>query len=166
MNQLEQIASTFGTSKPVFIAKLKYDDEHIELELKDPYDPSHGFEGNDPVRKLLVHRWSESLNKETKCFEGSVGFNEAYNDMRNAVVEFFIENSPLKNPRQTKLYKWLSSNDLHQMGYKHPTADGFIALFRYLHAEGYAAIQGHSSSPVTKNVIAILELMRGKYEGK
>lgn len=165
MSELERIAETFSVSKPVFVSTLKWDDDTLEFELKDRHNPIDENE-SDPVRALLAQHWSEVLDRRTLKYTPTVDVEKAFFELKRVVETFYLQNSPLKNPKQTKLYKWLSCNDLHVAGYKHPTVEGFIALFRYMHSEGLQNARSLSDDARVKNIIAILELMREKYEGK
>jgi hypothetical protein len=65
--------------------------------------------------------------------------------------------SPLKNPKQSKLYKWLYENNIK---YYDQSAVVFIMLYRYIitnEVENAGSNNAHG-----KNVIAILELMKEK----
>jgi hypothetical protein len=158
---LENIAATFGVSEPIFKAELMYNGDQVEFSLKNPYRPNVQ-ELLDPVAKILAHEYRESLDRRNKCFKHEISFESAYGRISNKMIEFYVEFSPLKNPKQSKLYKWLCTVNGR---YNHPSNEGFIALFRYIHGHKLSMI-GNKDNGHVKNVLAILEMMKEKYEDK
>jgi hypothetical protein len=163
-NDLNRLASEFSASKPVFKIELKYKATYIEFNLKDKYDPKQDAT-DDPVSQLLASHWYENYDRDSRCFTPTVDTQKAYGVIVDKVTEFYVENSELKNPNQSKLYKWLRTQPGNQ-GYNCPTGDGFIALYRYINNNGLQEKCYGVENEHVKNVIAILELMRNKYEGK
>ena len=158
MTELEQIAATFGVSEPVF--KIKVDSRgDLEFDVKSEYRPAPQ---TDPVAVLVAMQYSEHLNKEKRCFEKTVNIEGAYNRMINSIRQVTMNTLPLKNPKQSKLYKWLCECDPK---YHNPTSVGFIALYRYIVSNSILETRDNTN-PYAKNVIAVLELMREKHENK
>jgi len=158
MTELDDIAAKFGTSEPVFKVSLDSSGK-LRFEVKNEYKPQ---ESDDPVYTLIASTFSEHLDKHSKRFEARVDIERAYANIINHIRQVVVNASPLKNPKQSKLYKWLCERD---PVYHNPSSAGFIALYRYVVANGIEEIRD-DTNPHAKNVIAILELMREKYEDK
>ncbi len=151
----------FGTSRAVFIG-VKNDDGNIEFQATNHYDAnSVDLDHNDPVVKRMVANYSETFNMQTKKFEkqsfDTIALRDIYNDIKNA----FLSASPLKNPRMSKLYKWMYEN-IERLEYE----EGMIALYRYVSTStgNSFRFKDGPDNPHAKNLVAILEKMREKYE--
>ena len=156
MNELDTIAASFGTSEPVY--KIKVDSRNnLEFIIKNKYMPP---KSNDPVERLLAAQWNEYLDKENRRMHRNVNIDSAYSRMLVVIGDVFINCSTLKNPKQSILYKWFNNLD---MKYNGPLSVGFIALYRYIVNNGIEKTRDNAN-PHAKNVIAILELIREKYE--
>jgi len=156
MSELNDIASTLGTSEPIFKITAERDGQ-LNFKVKQQYVPT---KTGDPVQALIVEAWRESLDVYTKRFEKHINIESAYSTIVDTVQKVFVNCSPLKNPKQSTLYKWLNGMPLRYNG---PLSPGFIALYRYIvncNIQG----TGNKNNPHAKNVIAILELMKEKYE--
>jgi len=159
VNILKEVAKQFDVSKPLFVAIVDEDDGSIQFQLKEVYRPNPKAFA-DPIAKLLCHKYQETFDKDLKRFVHSFNFEYAYKDIMKDITLFYIEHTNLKNPKQSRLYKWLDLSYTNDM--RHPASEGFIALYRYIHGNG-----GIGSNDMTvENVLAILELMKEKYEVK
>jgi hypothetical protein len=161
VNELESIAATFGSSVPVFKIKATGGGE-LEFSLKNQYSP-HDHITDDPVQKLLAEQWRESLNKSRGCYDVHISIESAYRTILEIVREAMLNASPLKNPKQSRLYDWLQKHPTSSIGYNSALSVGFIALYRYIIRYNIVTTRDEDN-PHAKNVIAILELMREKYE--
>jgi len=157
MNELDAIAASFGVSEPVFKISLSSRGGDLIFDLKNTYQPP---DSDDPVYKLIVLTRNETLNKDKRRFESCNNSSSAYASIINTIRRVIVNTSPLKNPMQTKLYKWLCK---HGYGYHNSQFAGFIALYRYVMNNGIQDTRDNTN-PHAKNVLAILELMREKHE--
>ena len=155
MSELDDIAATFGSSEPVYVVTLDNRGD-LDFTVKNQYSPKRT---DDPVQALLVEGWREWLDKSSGRFMVSVNIEGAYNRIVETVEQVMVNSSALKNPKQSRLYKWLQTPGR----YNGPTSEGFIALYRYIMDNGIKENR-NNTNPYAKNVIAILELMREKYE--
>lgn len=167
MSELDVLATKFGHSEPVYVLNTidRYDDQgatRMELVLKNPYDPDSETRDLDPVMQLLAGAYSETFNSRTGAFESCIDLKRVYDNILAMCTKVLANVSPLKNPKQSKLYNWMSN---YEGKYNDPSAVGFIALYRYIYVNNVVATR-NKSDPHAKNFIAILELMREKYEGK
>jgi hypothetical protein len=156
MNELTAIAMTFGVSEPVFT--IRPSGRELEFTVKNQYQipPSE-----DPVYNAVKHHCSERLNVGSRCFFSNVDVRYVWNGMVKTIRETFSNTSPLKNPKQSKLYKWLQDTDAL---YNNASCQvGFISLYRYVINNGVDGSRDHENQHA-KNLIAILELMKEKHE--
>jgi hypothetical protein len=154
MKLLDEIADQFGTSSPVFEAIINNDNQWVEFRLKTVYKPNIKMIV-DPVAKVVAQHYQEKIEgrKIVQCTDT----DGAYRDIMEELADFYKNYSPLKNPKQSTLYKWLSRMERE---YNHPAAEGFIKLYRYLHDDRSPT----TSERTANNILAILELMREKYD--
>jgi hypothetical protein len=157
VKRLEEVTKQFGTSEPVFVGKLAHKNSTIDFQLKHKYYPDAN-NYTDPVAQLLASHFSEYFDRSLKRFVHSFQFNQIYEIITDSVKEFYTEHAKLKNPRQSILYKWLVTMDNK---HNHPASEGFIGLYRYIHTN---AGEFCEDDTVIQNAIAILELMKEKYE--
>lgn len=150
---IADVASKFGVSKPIYCGNISRDGDEVSFRLKKEYVPTNPCP-TDPIGDLVAKSYTENLHHDRAKFIQTTHLPSVYKDIMTCFLEFFEDRAPLKNPRQSKVYKWLKTM---QNGYNHPSGEGFIALYRYL----------NKPNPVDadlQNVLAILELMREKYE--
>lgn len=161
MRLLKEVAKQFGVSRAVFECSFSNDEDATSLEfsLKESYKP-HVSHFDDPVAKLLATKYSETYDKTLRKFVHSFSYEQIYKEIMKTITLFYVEHTDLKNPKQSRLYKWLDLSYTNEM--KHPAAEGFIALYRYIYNYGEAC----NNSMTVENVLAILELMKEKYEVK
>lgn len=162
MNPLIEIAKVYKQSEPVFKVELKYGGDELRFVVKDQYLPTDENPGADPILDLLAGEWTENLDKQNRVFRNNVNTERAYYRMMGAIRDFMLIASPLKNPKQSKLYQWLYKQQ--DMAYNSPSCVGFIALYRYLMREEISRSSAINSDPHVKNAMMILELMREKYD--
>lgn len=162
MNILKDIAETFSVSKPVFTAELDPDGTQVNFiveRVQVPFCPEEQVV-TDPVIRLVGSRFSQRFETNTRRFVVDIHLPSVYSDIMDTIAEFYRNSSPLKNPTQSRLFKWLKSISPQQ--YYAPPSEGFIALYRYIENEGAHGCD----ADVVRNVLAILEMMREKYESK
>jgi hypothetical protein len=160
---LDEIVDGFGASLPIFRGELRDDGETVEFTLKDPYEPEKGLLVEDPVLRLALEMRREQYNYRNQNFEDATESHHIYTHMVRALLSAFLHYSELKNPKQTKLFKWLQSMDDK---YNHPSVEAFVSLYRYAATHSLAERNAPKSSAHAKNMIAIMELIKDKYEDK
>ena len=161
---LEKIEEAFSVSKAVFIG-AKAEGGDIEFTVKTPYDPmSAKLDHTDPVVKRMVESYSENFNR----YEGRYNLNSCkdrvWGIILRALSTAYINASPLKNPIQSKTYKWFV-NDIDRHG-DDRLREGLLELYRYVitHTTGEFRFYNGSDNPHAKNLVAIVEKLRDKYE--
>ncbi len=162
MTELETLAKRFKVSQPVFKITTADSGQALIFNTKDPYDCRSELT-DDPIEELLANRYAENLNMREAKFEPYVDVQGAYRCIIQAFINFSIHSCKQKNPKQSKLYKWLNNIDPYRDNSQ--LSDGFVTLYRYAARNNQlGTIDGND--PHAINVLAILELMREKYEQK
>jgi hypothetical protein len=157
VNILQTISQQFTVSKPVFVAELEKDCSSVSFIVNSvPYHNPDTLQ--DPVAKLIAKNFTQTFDMSRRCFVQSTHLGTVHCDIIDHISQFYEAVCTLKNPTQSKLYKWLRSMDNK---YNHEASEGFIALYRYIRNSG-----ARHDANVTPNVLAILEMMREKYESK
>ena len=152
---LEDIANSFNNSRPIYVGRIV--DGRVIFELKEVYRPVHSM--HDPVYHLMAESFSETLDKPQKKFKTNMNLRGIYERMVDEILQFYYMHSQTKKPKQSMLYKWIKTvkdniND--------PAAEGMVALFRYIFNNDGA----NCNDKTSQNVMAILELMKEKYDTK
>ena len=158
--QLLDIADKFGTSEPVFKIYIEDDGSRLEFYLKNTYKPDV-TNSDDPVEHVVANHYRENYNYNTRSFHKEVHLDAARAIMFTSVYNFFLAFSKFKNPKQSNLGRWLAVeyNSHYQIDGVH---DGIIALYRYI--KNNRLELKTKDDPSVQNVMAILEMMRQKYE--
>ena len=174
---IEDIVAGFGVSEPVFVGKVDVRDgrnAYIEFDLKHEYDPKTK-ETEDPLEIYIAeNRYCENFSANLGIFRVTTNAYDISRDIEKSMLYIYEEYSPLKNPKQSKIYKWLRGLN----GYRYKSRNNaidllMIELFRYAatHATGHHPsskirfqFKDEKNNPHVKNIIAILEKAREKYD--
>lgn len=157
---LDAIVSGFGCSVPIYKGTLDAEGTSIEFVLKEDYKPEPS---TDPVEQLAVDLYRENFKHGEYKFENITQVSSVWHAIMQSLTKASLYYSELKNPRQSKLYKWLQSMDNQ---YNHPSAEAFVSLYRYASQNNLTDQRALKNSPHAKNLLAIMELMKNKYEDK
>ena len=160
MKSLEDRAKIFRVSEPIFKLKVSEDGTYLEFTLEDQYDPNSDVDTDDLIMRLLASAYSERLDRKSGEFHKEVDYNRVFVTAWNSVTQIIVNASPLKNPKQTKLYKYFNGRDPI---YNNPDSSAILALYEYMIDKGITNSRDNTNSHV-KNVLAVLELLREKYE--
>lgn len=158
---LREAFDKLGNSKAVFIGRKG--EGGIHFDLKERYDPR--LEEGDVVANLVAANYSEHFDKHNGRFEKQEACMEnAARAMYVGIKKAFVNASPLKNPEQSKLYRWM---EYDKIAGSLARREGMISLFRYVQANTDGEqfrFNGGSDNIHAKNLVAILEKMKEKYE--
>jgi len=161
---LIEMWNKFGSTKPVFKGTLSSDLVDISFEPIESYDPrSVDLNADDPVAQLMIDKYHEAFDIHKKCFVVSNNMIDAVaSTMESQLKKAFINASPLRNPQQSKLYKWFSCSTMNTSAKR----EGLIALYRYVrnNTDKNFRFDNGSDNPHAQNLVAIVEKMRDKYE--
>lgn len=159
MEKLSAAIATLSHSEPTF--RVSIEKEYVIIKLKHKY--THvTMPHDDAITALAKQCSSEGYNTLDRTFRNTTTPNVMYTLLITEVFGFFVNKSPLKNPRQSHMYRWLAG--LRGLGYNHRTSEGMLALYQYIYDNKLSSV--HRGDARVKNVLAILELMKEKYEAK
>jgi hypothetical protein len=163
-DNLTDMFKKFQTTKSVFIANLEDGGAWIRLQPVKRYDPNTvELDATDPIVKMMIEEYSEIYDKHNRKYvvDETMLF-EVLNAMSRRIKKSFLMASPLKKPQNSATFKWLEGFSLKDEGMR----DNLMALYRYVfkHTDDRYDFDGSSESPHAKNLVAIIEKMRSKYE--
>jgi hypothetical protein len=160
---LNAIAASFGVSEPIFVVEPKNNDHEVVFKAKNPYKPDLK-DYPSLLGQLVAARYQERFRSNQGIFVNETRCEDVYRIMLISIRKIHSKYGGLKNPKQSKLYKWLR---LMEDKYNHPFNEGFISLYLYLrqHAptDEYRFVDG-ANNPHVKNILLIIERMKDKYE--
>ena len=159
---LQAIHESFGESEPIFKVDASNNRQCIRLDVLNPYTPTL-INNKDPVENLMIEYYSERVSAACNKFEKVNTCDRVYFSMIGCIRSTFTRYSPLKNPRQSKMFKWLYKIENQ---YNTPYSDGLVMLYRYIknNQNSGGRFDGDNNNPHVKNILAILERMKEKYE--
>src|SRR5579884_3049089 len=104
---LKLMAADFGHSEPVYEGQVSSDGRYISFNLKDPYSPNPS-DYEDPVMKVIATHYRESTRNPYLgkiVFKADVNIDRCIDAITAYIYDFYLQKSPLKNPKQSRLYK-------------------------------------------------------------
>ena len=150
-----------GNSRPIFKLNVNFKKDDIYSTLIETYEPQ--ADPNDPISILVCDRYLESLDGNrfrTNCDEIKKG---VYRDIKSEMCKFINNFGGFKNAKQSAIFRFMGA-------YNTPVLleDGLVYLYRYTKSLGMAS--GHFPAGTDQkhidNILAIIELMRSKFEPK
>lgn len=163
MKQLLERTENFGTSRPVFRLTMDDDKRTISMNQRDPlekYSPTP-VEG-DLLSELVCDYYTESFN----IHQGEFAVDkydvaqQAMNKIYNMLPSFLEKNMELKNPRQSKLYRWYYRSQPKQ---HEDYNDGIVMLYKYIRSFADDDMKASDTKHI-KNAIAVMEAIMESYE--
>ena len=148
---------------PKYKYKMRLNENNITFRLDTTVDVSH-IEITDPISQILLDECIrvgvDKYNKE--CYIESHNYSDSqhvFNRIEQYLLKFLRNHMKQKNPKVTKLYKWMS---YYLQKYNAPNGflDEQLMLFKYLKAN----IGNNDSEVHIKNGIGILNALKTKYE--
>jgi hypothetical protein len=159
---LTAIFDKFGNSEPIFRVNVDDHGDAVRFTPKTKYTPSSDGV-TDPVEIHMIRAYQESFDRDARRFEKDDIRPRVWSEMADFITLFYLNNSPLKNPKQSKLYKFLK---ILEGRYNHESyADGVVSLYRYIKQNANTVSRRYNPDNVhAKNVLLILEKMKEAYE--
>jgi hypothetical protein len=148
---------------PEYKFKMYLRDRAINFKIDTSIDTDH-IEITDPISEILLNNCIRvGINVyDKKCYIERYNYqdgNSIFNYIERYLLDFLKDEMKQKNPRVTKLYKWMN----HYLQ-RHNAPSGFLdeqlMLFKYLHAN----IRKPDGNVHIKNGIGILNALKLKYE--
>jgi sulfur relay (sulfurtransferase) DsrC/TusE family protein len=158
---LRAIWDKFGCSEPVFDAQLSDDQNEVVFVVRNKYKPND-VGVTDPVEQMMIRCYREEFSRSDRRFVKTDYIANVHHEIVKQLREFYAIYSPLKNPSQSRLYRWLYREvDV----YNSSLLDGLVYLYRYIKSNENenGRFDGGKENPHVKNALAILEKMKEKY---
>lgn len=160
MKRLEEIAKTFETSRPIFRLTLERSDSTITANVSHPvhrYRPEP--KTDDVLEALVCEHFSEhfDISRGEFTIDSYKIANNAMEEIRNSMSKFLEKNLEMKNPRQSKIYKWFyrglpNTNDFN---------DSLCSMYKYMRSFSDEDMRASSTEHIN-NAIAVMEAIMEK----
>lgn len=161
MRRLEEIAETFETSRPIFRLTLERSDSTINANVSHPVHRYRPEPKTDDILEALVCEHFEetfSVDRGEFYIDPYKIAKNAMDEIRNDMTRFLDKNLGMKNPRQSKIYKWFyrglpNTNDFN---------DSLVLLYKYMRSFSDSNMKANSTEHLN-NAIAVMEAIMEKY---
>lgn len=157
MREISELVKDLTASEPVVCIRLSSDGSSIrgfepveEIDLKK----------DTALEKLVARKYSQYFDFSTLEFKVDKQNLEqsVMNSIRDSIRQFIEKNVGMRNPRQSKLYRWAYRN----MPRNHDFNDTLVMVYKYMCSfctDNMVSLnQEH-----TKNTLALLEAIMEKY---
>ncbi len=162
MKKLRDLTVDFKVSRPVFRLQLSDNGGSINTRrMGGAYNYKPTPIAGDILSELVCSKYSESFD----LARGSYRINRdgiadsAMHEIRNSITKFVEKNSEMKNPRQSKLYRWAYRNMPNDSNFN----DTLIMVYKYLRSFCSSDMRGSNIEHIN-NGMALLEAIMEKYE--
>ena len=162
MTKLVELTENFTVSRPVFCLQLDTGGCNIKANTSHPkymYRPKPI--AGDPLSELVCKNYRERFDVKDGCFQVDKGeiAHRSMLHIRGSITEFIEKNLEMRNPRQSKLYRWAYRN----MPNSSEINDVLVMVYKYLRSFSDSDMKANDLNHVN-NGIAILEAIMEKYE--
>jgi hypothetical protein len=163
VKELLEVAETFDRSRPVFRLTFSSDGDSIDLNVHEPVHPWRPVaeEGN-VINEIVTDRFAEVFDLGTKEFlvDADKIAQEAMEVVRSSIGRFIEKNIGMKNPRQSKLYRWTYRGMPNTTEFN----DTLVLVYKYLRSFSDDDMRADIGSKAhVDNAIALLTAMEEKY---
>lgn len=165
MKQVKEIVEKFDVSRPIFTLNIESDGSSISAQSSSPI---HQFEPEmvpDCVITEIVNKnYQERFSLRDKSYtidKRQIEYSSV-SEIRSKIRTFLYKNLDMKNPSQSKVYKFCDRNM--------PQTPDFneIVLSLYKHLRTFCdedmVLNSRVNKPKADNIIALLEAMQEKYD--
>lgn len=162
MKQLEELSKDFGKSRPVFRLTRSSRNDTINANVSTPvhkYRPQPE-EGNI-LSELVCSHFSESFNPHDGEFRVDPYeiAKRAMEDIRGSIPTFLEKNLEMRNPRQSKLYRWYYRNLPNSYDFN----DTLVMVYKYMRSFSDESMKASDLAHIN-NPVALLTAIMEKYE--
>lgn len=161
MKELITIAETFDKSRPIFRLTIGREGDTINANISRPihkYIPK--VEAGNVLSELVCEHYRESFNTNYLQFqvdEYDIAKN-AMNHIRSCMATFLEKNLGMKNPRQSKVYRWYYRNLPHDESFNNT----LVMVYKYMRSFCDSDMHATDTKHVD-NTVALLEAIMEKY---
>lgn len=161
MKRLEEIAQTFSVSRPIFNLTIDEDRRRISLNTDNPvykYEPE--VDQNDILAVLVAEHYSEKFDPGSGefCIDPDRIASDTMEHIRRMMPTFLEKNLEMKNPRQSKIYKWFYRGLPNTYDFN----DAIVLLYKYMRSFSDENMRA-SNTEHLNNAIAVMEAIMEKY---
>lgn len=160
-SKLFEYTKDFGVSRPIFKLELDRDGSSVGIDRDSPlekFTPKH-IEG-DALYEVVADNYREIFSMKDGVYSVDRWeiANNSMRHIRNCILSFIEKNLEMRNPSQSKLYRWA----YRQM----PTGDDFnevvLMLYKYMRSFCDSDMKANNIE-YAKNTLALLEAIMERY---
>ena len=162
-SRLDKYTADFKNSEPIFVVRLSSQKDAIKLELINRYKPTSIK--NDVLSEIVCENFQENFyikNTEIGYTSDKTSIvKRAIDSIRKSMIKLIENNLPMRNPRQSKLYRWVYRNMPNTIMIN----DGLILIYQYIRpfCDSDMRITDVKNKPHMDNAIALLGALKEKY---
>lgn len=162
ITNLRKYAEHFSKSEPRFALRLSPSGSTVNAVVADKYIPTPV--SSEPLAKLVCEKYKESFSMSRHEYDMSIDgiVDDTMREIRRIIISSVKVNLGMKNPRQSKLYRWLV-NDMPKNNIEFNS--GLILLYNYIKQNCTDNFKANSLDHAN-NIILIVDSMRIKNEKK
>lgn len=161
MKRLLDLTVNFEKSRPIFRLTKQEDSNRISAELYPAYKYTPTPEEGDVLSELVCENFKETFNATEKHFRISREdiAHRSMQDIRNAMPQFLEKNLEMRNPRQSKIYRWF----YRELPNDDDFNDGLCLLYKYMRSFSHSDMKADNIEHIN-NAIAVMEAIMEKYK--
>ena len=159
MKKLLELTENFETSKPVFQLTKTQDGDNIDVRLHPAAKYTPTPTPDDVLSELVCGHFNENFNMHMGKFvlhRDSIA-QSAMEEIRNSMAKFLEKNLEMKNPRQSKVYRWFYRNLPHNSDFN----DTLVMVYKYMRSFCDDNMRANNIEH-TNNAIALLDAIMEK----
>lgn len=160
MKKLLELTENFSVSRPVFRLTKRQGSNTIEANMSAPvyrYRPT--YEEGDILAELVCDNYQEQFRDGEFTIDKRYIATSAMRQIRNNMAIFLEKNLEMRNPRQSKVYRWYYRNLPHNDEFD----NALIMVYKYLRSFSDENLRSNNIEH-TKNAIALLDAIMEKYD--
>lgn len=159
MKQLVDLTKDFKTSRAIFRLTKDEDGSRIMAELDEQYEPTP--EEDNVLSELVCSNYNEAFDSSKGRFtinQNDIA-NRAMSTIKNSMTKFLEKNLEMRNPRQSKIYKWYYRSLPNDNEFN----DVMVMVYKYMRSFCGEDMKAVNMEHIN-NTVALLEAIMEKYE--
>jgi len=139
----------------------------IRVEKDENFKYKAQMDMSEPLAKLVAECYSETFNMRSKKYDvyPDTITSQVITTVITNMVAFIESNMPCKNPKMTKLYKWVYNV---KYNCSDEVLDGMLLIYTYMEPlvdpNSFKILEDKKQH--TPNIFALLEAMKEKHEAR
>lgn len=166
MKQLLELTENFDVSRPVFRLTMDGDRVRITPNVSHPVYRYRPVSDGSVLSDLVVSHYRESFHIREGRFNISkqdIALAAMY-DIRSSFTKFLEKNLDMRNPRQSKVYRWFYRNLPRGSEFN----DTLVMVYKYIRSfcdnDMVELVKSDASKAHVHNTVALLEAIMEKYD--